>query len=44
VRGKPTSTSSDSRSDFRQLWSEAAQDFFEASGLARLNQQLGYGN
>jgi hypothetical protein len=44
VRGMTTSTSSDSRSDFRQVWSDAAQDFFQSSGLARLNRQLGYGD
>lgn len=41
ARGKPTSTLL-RHDESASPWSEAAEDFFQASGLAKLNKDLGY--
>jgi hypothetical protein len=42
MRDKPTSTYSGGTVHYGQYWSEAAEVFFQSSGLAALNRQLGY--
>lgn len=42
VLGTPTSTLSEVRANHLTVWSAAAQEFFENSGLAEVNAALGY--
>jgi hypothetical protein len=40
--GKPTSTLSERHADHHEIWSSAAQRFYEISGLREANRALGY--
>ncbi len=44
MRGQPTPTLLPGRSDPQPVWSPAAEAFFQQTGLARLNAELGYCN